>query len=143
VLVYVGAWLLLSAGLHTRALGQPIAGGVRTSGVVVRERVTHEKGYVYRPVVLFLDATGRQTEFEAAPRSSPAGIGNRVPVSYDPSNPLDAHDLASNSTWLFQFGAGSVFLLVALGSTWLIWRVRRHGPLGATHSSEVARPFGE
>ena len=143
LLAYVGAGFLISVGLHTRSLGQPISGGVRTSGVVVSERVTHEKGYVYQPVVQFFDASGRRTEFEAAPRSSPVGIGNEVPVSYDRADPSDAHDVASNSTWLFQFGAGSVFLLVALGCTWLIWWTRRHGPLGATRSSKVASPFGE
>ena len=143
VLVYVGAWLLLSAGLHTRSLGQPISGGVRTSGVVVRERITHEKGSSYRLIILFLDASGRRTEFDGAPRPSPAGIGGRVPVSYDPSDPSDAHDLASNSTWLFQFGAGSVSLLVALGCTWLIWWMRRRGPLGASHSTKTTSPFGE
>jgi Protein of unknown function (DUF3592) len=143
VFTYVGAWLLISAGLHTRSLGQPISGGVRTSGVVVSERVTHEKGYTYRPIVMFRDTLGRQIEFEGTSRQSPAGIDNSVPVSYDPSDPSHAHDLASTSTWLFQFGAGSCFLLLALGSTWLIWWVRRHGPLGSTRSSEIASPFGE
>jgi hypothetical protein len=92
---------------------------------------------------MFRDTRGRQIEFEGTSRQSPAGIGNPVPVSYDPSDPSHAHDLASNSTWLFQFGAGSGFLLLALGSTWLIWWVRRHGPLGSTRSSETASPFGE
>lgn len=64
VFTYVGTWLLISAGLHTRSLGQPISGGVRTSGVVVSERVTHEDGYTYRPVILFRDTLGRQLPAE-------------------------------------------------------------------------------
>jgi hypothetical protein len=141
VLAYVGAWLLISAGLHTRSLGQPISGGVRMSGVVVSERVTHEKGYMHRPIVLFRDTRGQRIEFEGAPRQSPTGINNPVPVSYDPSDPSHAHDLTSNSTWLYQFGAGACFLLVAFGCTWLIWRVRRHGPLGSSRSNEMTIPF--
>jgi hypothetical protein len=142
LLAYVGAALLISAGLHTRSLGLPIAGGVKTQGVVVNERVTDEKSYIYRPIVVFLDAGGRRIEIEGAPRSSPAGLGRRVPVSYDPSDPSDARDIATNSTWLFQFGAGLVFLLVALGCTWLLWWVRRHGPIGAQAPAEPAGPFG-
>jgi len=143
VLAYVGAALLISAGLHTRSLGEPIGGGIRTSGVVVAEHVSHERSYVYRPIVQFLDADGQRTEFEGAPRQSPVGVGKRVPVSYDPSNPSEAHDLAPNSTWVFQFGAGLAFLLIALGCTWVLWWVRRHGPIGAKRSTEPAGPFSQ
>jgi hypothetical protein len=142
LLAYVGASLLISAGLHTRSLGLPIAGGLKTQGVVVNERVTDEKSYVYRPIVVFLDAEGQRIEIEGAPRSSPAGLGRRVPISYDPSDPSDAHDLATSSTWLFQFGAGLVFLLTALGCTRLLWWVWRHGPISAQVPPEPARPFG-
>lgn len=140
--MYVGAALLISTGLHTRSLGLPIAGGFRTSGVVVDERITDEKSYVYRPIILFVDADGKRIEFEGAPGQSPAGVDSRVPVSYDPSDPSDARDLSANSTWLFQFGAGLAFLLMALGCTWLLWWVRRHGPIGAQGSTEPAGPFG-
>src|ERR1700722_2624032 len=142
LLAYIGAALLLAAGLHTRSLGLPVAGGVRTSGVVVNESVSHEKSYAYRPVIEFVDIRGQRIEFAGAWRSSRAGVGNPVSVSYNPSHPADAHDLAANSTWLFQFGAGLVSLFVALGCTRLIWQVRRHGPIGAQVPTEPAAPFG-
>jgi hypothetical protein len=133
--------ILIAAGLRHRALEQPIPGGIEVSGTVVDEHVTEgTKGYAYQPVVAFTDTVGRRVVFKPPGRSTPAGVGSRVLVSYDPRNPAEAHDLSDNAPWQWQLGAGVAILALSLIGIWLVVRVMLgRSPIGATSTSN---PFG-
>jgi hypothetical protein len=98
------------------------------------------KGYAYQPVVAFTDAAGRRIVFTPPGRSTSAGIGSRVLVSYDPRDPSEAHDLSDDAPWRWQLGAGMVILALSLIGIWLVVRVMlSRPPIGATSTNN---PFG-
>lgn len=133
--------ILIAAGLRHRALEQPISGGIEASGTVIDEHVTEgTKGYAYQPVVAFIDDAGRRIVFNPPGRSTPAGVGSKVLVSYDPRDPAEAHYLSDNAPWRWQLGAGVFILAVSLVGIWLVARVMLgRPPIGATPTSN---PFG-
>jgi hypothetical protein len=137
----VMAIVLIAGGLRHRALEQPLSGGVTVSGTVIYEHISEgAKGYAYGPVVAFTDTAGRRIVFTPPGRSTPAGIGSRVSVSYDPRDPAGAHDLSDKAPWQWQLGAGVFILAVSLLGIWLVVRVMLgRPPLGATSTSN---PFG-
>jgi uncharacterized protein DUF3592 len=106
---------LIAGGLHTRSLERPVAGGLTVTGTVIDVRVTHEKGYVYQPIVSFRDKAGRTVVFTAPGSSKEPTPGRAASVSYNPSHPLGAHDLSDSAlAWQAPVYAGLFVLFIAL-----------------------------
>ena len=114
---------LIRSGLNTRALAQPVAGWVRTTGTITgSKRVFDGKSYVYAPVVAFT-AAGQRVVFAASTSSDQPAIGDVVPVSYDPHYPGSAHDLADGA-WRITFDTGlAILAIVVLVVSLEIWAV--------------------
>lgn len=118
------------------------ASGARGEGTVVdvrestsrdEETITRPDGREYRrtverksyaPVVRFATATGREIEFFGRGGSGASyAIGARVPVLYDPAEPIRAYILSFVDLWLPSVAAWAVALIFG-GAVWLSRRVR-------------------
>src|SRR5690606_30014231 len=89
---------LISSGMDWRERTSPIEGGAITTGRVVDVLVDQgNKGVTYRAVVEFVDvADQRHTLTNKAGDIEPRK-GARVRISYDPSDPANAHDLTTGA----------------------------------------------
>jgi hypothetical protein len=122
---------LVVRGLHTRSLLQPVPDGVEVTGTVVDVYVHQYKGVVYAPVVAFTDSAGRRHAFRAPTSSNRPTIGAPALVSYNPTKPVEAHDLSDSSgSWEMPFYTGAILLTFVsveglAGGAFLIHRRRR------------------
>jgi hypothetical protein len=130
VVVGMSASLVVHA-LHTRSLLRPVPDGVEVTGTVVDVYVHQYKGVVYAPVVAFTDSAGRVHTFRAPTSSNRPTIGAPALVSYDPRNPVVAHDLSDSAgSWELPFYTGAILLTFVsvegvAGGAFLVHRRRR------------------
>src|SRR5262245_59031858 len=74
---------------------------------------------VYCPVVMFIQHTGRQIQFESDFGTMPAShrVGQSIAIRYDPANPQTAKVDSAASNWLVSvvtIAVGAVFLVLGL-----------------------------
>lgn len=119
------------------------SGGLRTEGMVaeVRESTSRQEETVvlaggreekrmvqrtsYAPIVRFRTTGGREIEFFGRGGTGRSfTVGERVPVLYDPANPIRAHIVSFVDIWLPAVVAWAVMVLFG-GAVWLSRRARR------------------
>lgn len=110
----VGIWSFLTAST-VHDLTRPIPGGATSEGRVVSYERVGSRIVVYRPWVQFVANNGPSITFAGAETLSKPSVGERASVSYDRSNPRDAHDTSESGAWAGFAGEGIV-LLAASGS---------------------------
>jgi hypothetical protein len=112
LLVGFGA-TFVSIGIRQRALGQPVAGGVRTTGVITGFETHGGQDQSYTPHVRFVTTTGAEIDVSAATQQNKPTVGAPVTVSYRPADPREAHVLHSGHHWVLYLvvGAGLLALM--------------------------------
>ena len=104
-LVLLGAAIFFGTESGVRQ-SAPIPGGKNATGTVASYHLVPTSNadtgsvddagqpqYAYDPIVEFETASGQHVTLEAGlDLAKPPAIGSKVPVSYDPSDPTDAHD---------------------------------------------------
>ncbi len=122
-------------GWHTRAQERPVHGWTTTTGTVVGVRNEAVRdGYVYGPIVSFVDSDGNPHRFTAPTNDDEPTVGEQATISYDPANPAHAHDLSDSGTnWLGPFVVG--IFITSFGTpmfgflTWIRIHQRRRNRL--------------
>lgn len=94
VLLLIGAALFLVAFNFALADRETMANGLRAEGQVIAvEGYRNRQGKVFhRPIVSFVDHTGKTRQFVSSTGSNPPAYdrGDTVAVIYDPAKPQDA-----------------------------------------------------
>ena len=125
----IGLLMCVFAGWLQHSTATFVASASRTQGEVVKllyvESSHHDSsGGTWRPLVRFKAPAGQIIEFTPSSSSSPPAYqaGESVEVFFNPSNPQDARLNGFFALWggaAITGGLGLVFLLVAIGMTFL------------------------
>jgi hypothetical protein len=146
--LFVAAVIFAVVGWKQRAMEQPIAHGVTTTGTVVRVDVhsSYRSPTVYRAVIEYHDSLGLAHTFSGPSSTSRSETGDTVTVSYSPTHPDRAHDLSIRG-WSWQLPFASAALLAALALSFAVAFVRafripnrRPHRLKGTRSRGAPRP---
>lgn len=113
VILLVLAGVGIHQALHERSLASPIPGGVRTIGTVTDVEPFCGRGCSYDAVVTYT-VDGRTYTVTGTRRNDAPRIGSPNPVSYDPHNPADAHDIGTRGPWLGHMVISCLFGVLAL-----------------------------
>ncbi len=117
-LITVGAIILVSSGLLYSNTGSFVRHASATKGIVVSVGVTTAPGELnlYTPTVEFTTEKGQTIRFTQT--YSRVGVGDRVNVLYEPSNPSEARISEFWALW------GWLLIALAIGSFFAIWGVQ-------------------
>lgn len=103
---------------------QPLAHGIRTTGVVVAYVDSGGRVPSYTPVVRFFTRSGQSITFRGAASLGKPKVGDSVVVSYRSAQPREARDLSEGSGSWEGFAAFALLLaLVAVASFYSVRRV--------------------
>jgi hypothetical protein len=136
----------VSSVRHDQSSLRPIPGGTLTTGTVVDSYKHCFRGCSWQPRVEYTDGAGNVHTFTALYQDEYPAVGSTVPVSYNPWDPLQVHDLARGPSSL-NFPLYTAFFVIGLcGLAYLgfgilavsLWRKR--GNLGG--APEVAGTGG-
>jgi Protein of unknown function (DUF3592) len=124
IFIAAGIWSLL-IGLGIRSQIEPVHGWHQTTGWIAGFHTSNTgRELTYSRVIRFR-AGEHVVSFTAPATSAVPVVGAVAQVSYDPSNPADAHDLSMGSAWepALYVGIGGLLLGVALMAflCWLIF----------------------
>jgi len=121
VFIVVGVFLIVVAESNAASISS-IKGGRTTTGTIVSFQTGQNCGRGgctswWQPTIQFVTPSGADITFTGPKDQNQEDVGETVQVSYDPSNPTDAHDLSANvgSTALAIAFAG-IFIAFALFS---------------------------
>ena len=115
-----GGAALIVRGLHEHSAGQPIPGGVTTTGTVVSVQQYCTKGCTYQPTISYV-VDGHTYQFAGVTRNGDPAVGSSDKISYDPLDPAVAHDLGGGSArYITDVVMGGVCTLISLLLGWVI-----------------------
>lgn len=123
IFIAVGIWSLLT-GVGIKGQVEPVPGWRQTTGWIAGFHTSNTgRELTYSRVIRFR-ADGHVVSFTTPTNSAVPVVGAAAQVSYDPSNPADAHDLSMGSAWetAFYVGIAGLLLGVAL-MAFLYWLV--------------------
>jgi hypothetical protein len=95
----------------------PVSGGVTTTGTIISFNTGQSCGRGgctpwWQPTITFNTASDHLVTFTGPQDLSSETVGETVKVSYNPSNPTDAHDLSAN--------VGSIGLLIGIAVLFIL-----------------------
>jgi hypothetical protein len=113
--------IAVRSGRRTRR--RRTVGGIAEGTVVALVPQPSDGGPSYVTVVEFLDRQSRRHRVSSSYATAPAphAVGGRVPVSYEPGDPDDAHIVPETRSLVALGLVGALLALVAILLWWDIW----------------------
>jgi hypothetical protein len=139
--VIAGVFAIVVTEMHSAEVS-PIAGGQTTTGTIVSYQTGSNCGRYsctpwWQPTIQFTTASGRTVTFVGPEDQNQEQTGDLVKVSYDPSNPSNAHDLSAD---VGSTTAGVVVgaLFVVLAVVLVVTGLRRFAGSNSLHAAHAA-----
>ena len=141
IFIAVGIFVIINSWSLADSVS-PIAGGRTTTGTVVDYLTGSNCGKYgctawWRPTIQFTTSSGETVSFTGPEDQNPEQDGESVSVSYDPSNPVDAHDISADvgiPTSGILIGA----LLILFAGLQVVFGHRRVARAHSLHAAYVA-----